>query len=619
MSMHQEARSIERVASLVQKVISQPSTHFLNNIIDAINDPVFVKDDTCHFLLVNEAFCQFVCHSREELLGHTDTDFFPLEQCEVFYTRDRHVFATRQPDVNEELLIGADGHNRIIRTTKTVFEDANGRLVLVGIITDLTDLRNAQRELETANVQLHRLAHLDPLTGLPNRMAFEAALRSTIKQAQRHHEPFSLLFMDLNGFKSVNDTHGHPAGDELIVRISERLQATLRDGDTVARLGGDEFVVIARQTSGDQARLLAQRLAATIRQPVELSLAVVEVSTSIGISRFPEDGDCAVDLIKNADMAMYRAKRVTRNPYEFFDQHFARLSNRRNQLQHALKTALSDVPAPASALGPGPTLVAWFQPLVDLHTGSLRGYEALARLNDPVLGAIPPTEFVAIAEQSSLIDSLGDSMLRQACQVLASQPDLAYISVNVSNVQLRNPSFVVRLQQILQKSGISGHRLALEITESCTAESHAVSTLRALAELGVRVWIDDFGTGYSNLSLLRKLPLYGLKIDRAFIADLVESSADQTIVRAVLAIARELGLVVIAEGVETTEQRDLLKGMGVELGQGYLFARPAPWQTPAPLPADQCPTRQTPRRARPRLHAVRSDAAPAATSPGQTR
>ena len=267
---------------------------------------------------------------------------------------------------------------------------------------------------------------------------------------------------------------------------------------------------------------------------------------------------------------------------------------------------------------PRPTLVAWFQPLVDMHSGRSRGYEALARLHDPALGFIPPNEFVCVAEQSSLIDGLGDCMLRQACQVMAAHPSIEYISVNVSNVQLRNPSFVSRVQRILHKSGVSGQRLALEITESCTSESHAVSTLRSLSELGIRVWIDDFGTGYSNLSLLRKLPLFGLKIDRAFVADLVESSADQTIVRAVLAIARELDLKVIAEGVETTEQQALLHSMGVAQGQGYLFARPAPWQElRLALPVDEA-TPEAGGSPRPLVPSVRSPVSRATISPGRT-
>lgn len=577
MSALPQAPNIERVASIVQKVIAEPSSDFLNNIIDAISDPVFVKDQRSHFLLVNAAFCQFVGHTREELMGRTDTDFFPAEQCEVFYEKDRQVFATGQADVNEEEISGCDGDNRIIRTTKTMFLDRFGQPILVGIITDLTALRKAQRELESANEQLHRLAHLDRLTGLPNRMAFEGALRSTLKQAQRHRESFALLFMDLNGFKNVNDTYGHPAGDELIIQTGERLQKALRDGDLVARLGGDEFVVIARHTTGEQAEKLAERLNRTIKQPVELQAATVEVSTSIGIARFPDDGDTEVALIKNADMAMYRAKRISGKAFEFFDQSFAESTARRHLVHEALKSAL----LPCNHFPPDEPrarLDCWFQPIVDLRSGENLGYEALARLSDPILGPISPLEFVGIAEQNSLIEALGENMLRRSCELLRTRPEIPYISVNVSNVQLRNPCFANRVEQCLKDCGVSGHRLTLEITESSTSDCHAASNLRSLCALGVQVWIDDFGTGYSNLSLLRKLPLHGVKLDRAFVSDLVESSAEQTIVRAIIAIARELGLGIIAEGVEHEAQRQLLLRLGVTHAQGYLFARPAPWR-----------------------------------------
>jgi diguanylate cyclase (GGDEF)-like protein/PAS domain S-box-containing protein len=298
-------------------------TLFLNNIIDAVADPILVKDSELRFVLVNQALCDFTGIARERFIGRTDADLFDPEQAAVFNAMDRKVLASGQANVNEEVHTHADGSLRTIRTTKTMFLDGDGNRVLVGIFTDLTALRAVQRELEAANARLHELAHQDRLSGLPNRMHFEDALAREVAAGQRRGETFAVLFMDLNGFKHINDTYGHSMGDELIGQAGQRLAAASRRADFVARLGGDEFVVVARQADAAVARRLADRLACAIATPFELSSARVHISASIGIAIYPRDGASSEQLIKHADAAMYRAKRVTRQAVEFYDPHGA--------------------------------------------------------------------------------------------------------------------------------------------------------------------------------------------------------------------------------------------------------------------------------------------------------
>lgn len=321
----------QALASAIQRGQAVRDTAFLDNIIDAVADPILVKDDQLRFLLVNRALCEFTGIARERFIGRTDADLFPAEQAAVFNAMDRKVFATGEPNVNEEAHTHADGSVRTIRTTKTCFIGEDGKPVLVGIFTDLTALRAAQRELEAANQRLHDLAHLDCLTGLPNRMYFEATLAREIAHAERQQQSFAVLFMDLNGFKHINDSHGHHAGDELIRQVGGRLAQTARRADFLARLGGDEFVVIARDTGEADARRLAERLAAAVNTPFMLAAAEARVTVSIGVALFPRDGADCDELIRNADAAMYRAKRETWREVEFHANGVARRAGRTAQ------------------------------------------------------------------------------------------------------------------------------------------------------------------------------------------------------------------------------------------------------------------------------------------------
>ncbi len=319
---HDNEMDIERarsIAELVEDSLRDVRWSVLNRIIDSIADPIFVKNEDLQWILVNKAFCDFVGIARHRLLGRTDADFFPPEEAEVFNAIDREVLDTRQPNINEEHLTSAKTSELcIIRTAKTMFVDDDGQRVLVGIFTDLTALRRAQQELEEANQRLRQMALTDELSQLPNRRAFIEELGRTVALSQRHDNEFAVLFCDLNGFKQVNDTHGHDAGDALIVSVAERLVEIARTSDFCARLGGDEFVVIAKMTDGEGAAVVAERICEAVGREHIVCGVTVNVSTSIGIACYPADANDREALLRQADLAMYHAKRVKQVPYVFY-------------------------------------------------------------------------------------------------------------------------------------------------------------------------------------------------------------------------------------------------------------------------------------------------------------
>lgn len=314
---HVEVRRVEGVASLVEGQLPVNDPSLLQRVLDAIGDPVFVKNEALQWILVNQAFCEFVGHGRADLIGRSDADLLPPEEAAVFNAIDREVFDRGVPRVNEELLTSAaTGRQHIIRTTKTMFVDEQGRRVLVGIFTDLTELRTAQRELEQANERLRNLAMLDALTGLPNRRAFEAVVDRTVASSSRGNREFCLLFIDLNDFKGINDTLGHDAGDALLKAVGARLSSRVRAADFVARLGGDEFVVLASDTDTLGAEVFVERIREALSEPVVVAGRVVSITASIGLANYPRDGRSRAALLKVADDAMYAHKRTTSIPME---------------------------------------------------------------------------------------------------------------------------------------------------------------------------------------------------------------------------------------------------------------------------------------------------------------
>ncbi|TAH51832.1 MAG: EAL domain-containing protein [Betaproteobacteria bacterium] len=451
-------------------------------------------------------------------------------------------------------------------TISTVRDESGRASHYVGVMTDLTQLRRSEQQLE-------RLSHYDPLTDLPNRLLVKSRLEHAIEQAHRHQTGAAVLFLDLDRFKNVNDGLGHPAGDELLRAVAQRLRSGLRDEDTLARSGGDEFIVILEDLhSPDEAASVAQKLIRLVQQPFVLAGGhEVIVSASIGVALYPEDGETVTELNQHADVALYRAKELGRNTFCF---HSAALTSRVNehlQLEMRLRRALERG-----------ELLLHYQPLVGLQPGQPIRAEALLRWQPADEAMVSPDRFIPLAEETGMIVPIGDWVLREACRQarawLDAGLDFGGVSVNLSVRQFRRQGLVDEVAAVLAETGLPARYLELEITESALMEGveQAVATLDALRGLGVSLAVDDFGTGYSSLAYLKRFPLDKLKIDQSFVRGLPGDGNDHAIVTATIAMARSLGFSTVAEGVETTEQLEVLRELGCNAYQGYLFSRPLP-------------------------------------------
>ncbi len=431
-----------------------------------------------------------------------------------------------------------------------------------------------------AERQVQQLAYYDSLTGLPNRALFLDRLSQTIELARRYQRKMALLFLDLDNFKRINDTLGHHFGDEILKITAERLLRCVRACDavthlplgTAARLGGDEFTVILTEIiHGEDAAIVAQRILRTIGQPMRFSTHETIITPSIGIAIFPDDGDNAESLLKNADLAMYFAKQAGSNIFQYYQKSMNETALKRLTMEHHLRQALT--------LG---EFSLHYQPQIDLATGEISGMEALLRWNNWELGHVPPDEFIPVAEESGLIIAIGEWVMRTACQQVKDWRDrnvaLPRIAVNVSIRQFAQHNFASLVAQVLAETGLEPQTLELEITESLLMKDTewATATLCTLRALGIRVAIDDFGTGYSSLSRLKEFPIDRMKIDRSFVQALNTNLSDQAIAHAIIAMADSMNLQVIAEGVETLDQLDFLRMKSCGEVQGYYVSRPLP-------------------------------------------
>ncbi|HUN75289.1 MAG TPA: EAL domain-containing protein [Steroidobacteraceae bacterium] len=424
--------------------------------------------------------------------------------------------------------------------------------------------------LQDANAQLQHAANHDPLTGLPNRLLLEERLRLAIANAQSRGTRFAVLIIDLDRFKSINDSLGHLSGDSMLQEVGTRLVGLLRAPDTVARLGGDEFVVlIADVLRLPDVERIAARILAEIARPLTLSGLEIHISASVGISVWPDDGTDAASMLRHADAAMYHAKKSGCNMHQFFAPRMNAFTRERLELENGLRRALSQG-----------ELVLHYQPKVNVRNGRIEGAEALIRWEHPTRGLIGPGEFIPLAEESGLILPIGEWVLTEACkqaygwQVAGLRP--ACVAVNLSVQQFRQRDLVAIVRRALRTARLHPHQLEIELTESTVMQDaeQSIAALRELSELGVRIAVDDFGTGYSSLSYLRRLPLDSLKIDRTFIRELVTSRDDAAIVRAIMSLAHSLHLGVVAEGVETAEQLDFLREIDCDQYQGYYYSPP---------------------------------------------
>ncbi len=463
---------------------------------------------------------------------------------------------------------------------------ASGTLLLLTLVTATLDarmqhrtarlaasLQEANSQLQSANDELKQRAFLDPLTGLPNRLLFEDRLAHALSRNERDSlreaSSLAVLFVDLDGFKPVNDSLGHAAGDQVLIELSARMIAAARDSDTIARVGGDEFVLLLENLRDpSDASVLADRLVKATAQPFEYEGRSVQVTASIGIALYPEHGQ-RHDLMTNADAAMYAAKRTGGNTYAVFESHMTNGASQQFNLQSDLRHAVTT----------GTQLSLHYQPKLDGRRSLIRGVEALLRWMHPEHGMISPAVFIPIAERFGLINQLGNWVIEETCRQMRAWDDEGLrlrVAINLSVHQLRQDDLVDRIKGALDHYGIEPERLLCEITESVAMKDIAVTqhTFDALRRVGVFLSIDDFGTGYSSLSYLRQLPAEQLKIDRSFVKDIEDSSDARAVVDAVIKLAHALDLEVVAEGVETAGQRDILLSLNCDELQGFLFARP---------------------------------------------
>jgi diguanylate cyclase (GGDEF)-like protein len=437
------------------------------------------------------------------------------------------------------------------------------RMASGGIVTthqDITDQRRSEAKI------VHMALH-DALTDLPNRVLLNERLEHALARVRRG-DLVAVHLLDLDHFKTVNDTLGHPAGDKLLKMVTQRLRALVRETDTIARMGGDEFAVLQVAISQPaDATVLALRVIEALNAPYELEGTQVVIGTSVGIAIGPADGETPDQLIRNSDLALYRAKADGRGTYRFFGPEMDAQMQVRRTMEYDLRKALA-----------GGEFELHYQPVVNLETNRISGVEALIRWRHPEKGLIPPNLFIPVAEEIGFIIQIGEWALRQACAAARSWPDHIRIAVNLSPIQFRNPGFVQVVVSALAASGLSPERLELEITEGMLLQDNeaTLSTLFQLRALGVRIAMDDFGTGYSSLSYLQSFPFDKIKIDRSFVKDIADGVGSLNIVRAVAAMANGLGMTTTAEGVETREQLDTVRAEGCTEMQGYLFSRPLP-------------------------------------------
>jgi diguanylate cyclase (GGDEF)-like protein/PAS domain S-box-containing protein len=568
----------------------------LSAIVESTGDAIIGKDLSGDIVSWNRAAEQLYGYRADEIIGKSSSLLAPPDRLGEMANVLRNIQAGQTVTDMETQRTHRDGRLIDVAMTVSPVFDWRGHIVGGSVIArDISERKDMQRALQ------HQALH-DALTGLPNRALVDDRLRHALEGRSR--SPVAVLFLDLDNFKNINDATGHHTGDQILVEVARRLEATVRPGDTVARFGGDEFVIVCEQTDEVSARLVADRILAALADPIEVAERAMYVSVSIGISVSPPlDGR---ELLRFADAAMYDAKARGRSRAVVFDAALAQGTDERWQLSNDLRSAIES-----------DSLQLWYQPIVDLATGDLLALEALCRWDHPTLGMVPPDRFIAVAEATGLSTVLDKWVLRAAGVATRRFMDAGlfrdsgHVAVNISARSLSDAELEQAVRESVAAAGIPYRAIALEVTETgvMADPDRACRLLEDLQALGVSIALDDFGTGYSSLTYLRRLPVSTIKIDRSFISQMVDDADDMAIVVSIVDLARSVHLTAVAEGIESVEQLELLRRLGCSAGQGYLWSRPVPadeilaqvadgarlgrsW--PAALPADEVRGRRRP-------------------------
>jgi diguanylate cyclase (GGDEF)-like protein/PAS domain S-box-containing protein len=553
-------------ATLVEQHLSQRTVIELKRIrtLSDVSQEILIICRDGIILQVNAAGTRLFGASEGQLIGGRTLDLISEADHLTFLKHLEH----QGGDVGrrEVNLNAADG--MIIPAQFSIGKiDYEGSPADVIALLDLSD-----RKRDEARIQ--HLAYHDPLTDLPNRALLRDRLAHAIDSAQRPGNCLALLCLDLDRFKPVNDQFGHAAGDALLTQVTQRLQESIRPSDTLARVGGDEFVIVATFERDDHIAILARRLIDVLASPFTLEVGQVQIGVSIGIAIYPDDGVNQQELMRTADVALYRAKHEERGTFRFFEAAMDEHVRVRQQLEHDLRVAVERE-----------EFCLHYQPLVDCQTGDVEGFEALLRWRHPERGLVPPLEFIGLAEETGLILKIGQWVLETACEAATRWIEPHWVAVNISPVQFLKTDLPTVISAVLARTGLVASRLELEITEGILMEDprRAADVLTALRGLGVRIAMDDFGTGYSSLSYLDEFRFDKLKIDRSFVTRLGEAENSTMIVRAIIGLAHNLGLLVVAEGVETVAQLRMLRDLKCDQIQGYLLGRPMQMDRPTEL------------------------------------
>lgn len=566
----QRTGAIESIRDISERKESEKYLRLLTHGIEHSASAVLITDNQGTIEYANRKFCRLTGYTSLEVVGKNPR----ILKSEV---TPREVF----DNLWGTILSGREWRGEILNRRKngevywavtsiSPLQDDSGEIThFIANVEDINERKNAEATIE-------RLAYFDPLTDLPNRRMMQDRLEQALKRSRRQSVSTALLYLDIDSFKRINDSLGHPAGDKLLQEMASRFTNILRDDDIVCRMGGDEFAVVLHDICTTQDAVpVAQKLIEAASLPLQLEGSEVVVTCSVGIALFPKDGDDGSTLGKNADIALYHAKEEGKNTFRFFSEELNRSFGERISMEHGLRRLLDNN-----------ELELHYQPKVSVATGQVSGVEALVRWNSPEFGLVSPLRFIPLAEETRQIIPIGEWVLRTACrqQRLWQQQGLHLsVAVNLSAVQFKSPTLIERISAIIDETGISPENLELELTESALVDKpeEVVIVLKRLRSLGCGIAIDDFGTGYSSLNYLKTFPVTVLKIDRSFVSDLAHNSGDRAIAQSVVDLAKNLNMKTVAEGVEEPEQLKILQQIGCTYIQGYIYSRP--------LPADQIP------------------------------